>query len=220
MTRAPGRLDVMGGIADYSGSLVLQLPLAQACHVAVQTHPLPLQRVWRHMQSRHVRIVPQRLHSIASSRSCMHVSLSFWACTSLCSFRVCIGESLSMKPALPLCTFCSHYLSVEPSAICSPHDCRCLQPKRTTMHVLQEAAGGPKAALRVVSLHADLTNRGPTFDMDLAELERDGDPIPYEEARQYFKRDPAHRREHPSSGFWFVLCENMDERLVNGSRTS
>ena len=55
VTRAPGRLDVMGGIADYSGSLVLQLPLAQACHVAVQTHPLPQQRVWRHMQSRHVR---------------------------------------------------------------------------------------------------------------------------------------------------------------------
>ncbi len=64
------------------------------------------------------------------------------------------------------------------------------------MHALQEAAGGPKAALRVVSLHADLTNRGPTFDMDLAELERDGVPIPYEEARQYFKRDPAHRHAH------------------------
>ena len=26
VTRAPGRLDVMGGIADYSGSLVLQVP--------------------------------------------------------------------------------------------------------------------------------------------------------------------------------------------------
>jgi galactokinase len=26
---APGRLDVMGGIADYSGSLVLQMPIAQ-----------------------------------------------------------------------------------------------------------------------------------------------------------------------------------------------
>ena len=31
--RAPGRLDVMGGIADYSGSLVLQLPLAVATTV-------------------------------------------------------------------------------------------------------------------------------------------------------------------------------------------
>jgi len=36
VTRAPGRLDVMGGIADYSGSLVLQLPIAGATHVALQ----------------------------------------------------------------------------------------------------------------------------------------------------------------------------------------
>ena len=56
VARAPGRLDVMGGIADYSGSLVLQLPLAEACHVAVQRHPLPCQRVWRHMRVRHVRL--------------------------------------------------------------------------------------------------------------------------------------------------------------------
>lgn len=34
--RAPGRLDVMGGIADYSGSLVLEWPLAAATWVAVQ----------------------------------------------------------------------------------------------------------------------------------------------------------------------------------------
>ena len=58
---------------------------------------------------------------------------------------------------------------------------------------MQEGDGGPKPALRIVSLHADLTDRGPTFDMDLSELERDGQPISYAEARQYFKRDPAHR---------------------------
>ncbi len=34
--RAPGRLDVMGGIADYSGSLVLQMPLAMAAVAYVQ----------------------------------------------------------------------------------------------------------------------------------------------------------------------------------------
>ena len=39
LTRAPGRLDVMGGIADYSGSLVLQLPIADATHVALQRSP-------------------------------------------------------------------------------------------------------------------------------------------------------------------------------------
>jgi len=34
LARAPGRLDVMGGIADYSGSLVLEQPLAEAALVA------------------------------------------------------------------------------------------------------------------------------------------------------------------------------------------
>ena len=33
---APGRLDVMGGIADYSGSLVLQLPIAEKLTVQIQ----------------------------------------------------------------------------------------------------------------------------------------------------------------------------------------
>jgi hypothetical protein len=37
----PGRLDVMGGISDYSGSLVLELPLAVATWVAVQAHDPP-----------------------------------------------------------------------------------------------------------------------------------------------------------------------------------
>jgi galactokinase len=34
--RAPGRLDVMGGFADYSGSLTLEMPIAEAAFVAVQ----------------------------------------------------------------------------------------------------------------------------------------------------------------------------------------
>src|SRR2546425_11090126 len=36
VTRAPGRLDLMGGIADYSGSLVLQWPIHNAVHAALQ----------------------------------------------------------------------------------------------------------------------------------------------------------------------------------------
>jgi len=42
VARAPGRLDVMGGIADYSGSLVLELPLAVATWVAVQPQDEPV----------------------------------------------------------------------------------------------------------------------------------------------------------------------------------
>src|SRR5438093_12688832 len=36
VARAPGRLDVMGGIADYSGSLVLEMPLREATFAAFQ----------------------------------------------------------------------------------------------------------------------------------------------------------------------------------------
>ncbi|TVU07715.1 hypothetical protein EJB05_41081 [Eragrostis curvula] len=52
VARAPGRLDVMGGIADYSGSLVLQMPLREACHVAVQRNHPSKQKLWKHTQAR------------------------------------------------------------------------------------------------------------------------------------------------------------------------
>src|SRR5689334_9314428 len=42
VARAPGRLDVMGGIADYSGSLVLQRPIAEATFAAVQRTDDPI----------------------------------------------------------------------------------------------------------------------------------------------------------------------------------
>ncbi|GMH33556.1 hypothetical protein BSKO_01390 [Bryopsis sp. KO-2023] len=54
VARAPGRLDVMGGIADYSGALVLQMPLAEACFVAVQPHSPgsePVVRLVSHRES-------------------------------------------------------------------------------------------------------------------------------------------------------------------------
>jgi galactokinase len=43
--RAPGRLDVMGGIADYSGALVLEMPIREAAHVAVAEHSERVVRV-------------------------------------------------------------------------------------------------------------------------------------------------------------------------------
>ncbi|KAI8470791.1 MAG: Transglutaminase-like superfamily-domain-containing protein [Monoraphidium minutum] len=127
VARAPGRLDVMGGIADYSGSLVLQvtafdrmpvakachMPVAEACHVALQRHPLEKQAVWRHMQARHAKL------------------------------------------------------------------------------------GSPRPALRVVSYHADTTNRAPTFDIDIDDLYETnpdgsrGPPISYAQLREFFRSDPA-----------------------------
>ena len=45
LTRAPGRLDLMGGIADYSGSLVLQYPIREATLVALQRDTASVIRV-------------------------------------------------------------------------------------------------------------------------------------------------------------------------------
>jgi len=42
VTRSPGRLDVMGGIADYSGSLVLQYPIAEATFAAIELIDKPV----------------------------------------------------------------------------------------------------------------------------------------------------------------------------------
>ena len=39
VARAPGRLDVMGGIGDYSGSLTLELPLAEVKPAATACRP-------------------------------------------------------------------------------------------------------------------------------------------------------------------------------------
>src|ERR1043166_5516081 len=41
ITRAPGRLDVMGGIADYSGATVLELPLDRATWALLQRQSAP-----------------------------------------------------------------------------------------------------------------------------------------------------------------------------------
>jgi len=42
VARAPGRLDVMGGIADYSGALVLQWPIREATRVAIRPWSAPI----------------------------------------------------------------------------------------------------------------------------------------------------------------------------------
>jgi L-arabinokinase len=52
VSRAPGRLDLMGGIADYSGSLVLELPIARATHVALQLQSCETLRIASMPESR------------------------------------------------------------------------------------------------------------------------------------------------------------------------
>jgi hypothetical protein len=47
-----------------------------------------------------------------------------------------------------------------------------------------------------VSFGSDLSNRAPTFDMDLSDFMDDGKPISYEKARELFCLDPSQKYEN------------------------
>ncbi|KAB2025051.1 hypothetical protein ERO13_D06G109800v2 [Gossypium hirsutum] len=130
VTRAPGRLDVMGGIADYSGSLVLQMPIREACHVAVQRNHPSKHRLWKHALAR------------------------------------------------------------------------------------QNAKGqGPMPVLQIVSYGSELSNRGPTFDMDLSDFMEGEQPISYEKANKYFAQDPSQKWAAYVAGTILVLMKELDVRF-------
>ncbi|PIN15926.1 Galactokinase [Handroanthus impetiginosus] len=132
VARAPGRLDVMGGIADYSGSLVLQMPIREACHVAVQKIHPSKQRLWKHAQAR------------------------------------------------------------------------------------QNAKGqGPTPVLQIVSYGSELSNRGPTFDMDLSDFMDGEQPMSYEKAKSFFACDPSQRWAAYIAGTILVLMKELGVRFEN-----
>lgn len=132
VARAPGRLDVMGGIADYSGSLVLQMPIREACHVAVQVNHPSKQRLWKHAIAR------------------------------------------------------------------------------------QHAKGhAPTPVLQIVSYGSELSNRGPTFDMDLSDFMDGGQPISYEKAKRYFSQDPSQKWAAYVAGTILVLMTELGVRFEN-----
>ncbi|CAA6671179.1 unnamed protein product [Spirodela intermedia] len=126
VARAPGRLDVMGGIADYSGSLVLQMPIKEACHVAVQKNHPSKQKLWKHALAR------------------------------------------------------------------------------------QNAKGqGPIPVLQIVSYGSELSNRAPTFDMDLSDLREGDKPISYDKAFNFFARDPSQKWAAYIAGTILVLMSEL-----------
>ncbi|KAI9191623.1 hypothetical protein LWI28_010997 [Acer negundo] len=130
VTRAPGRLDVMGGIADYSGSLVLQMPIREACHVAVQRNHPSKHRLWKHALAR------------------------------------------------------------------------------------QNTKGqGPTPVLQIVSYGSELSNRAPTFDMDLSDFLEGGKPISYQEAQKYFAQDPSQKWAAYIAGTILVLMTELGVRF-------
>ncbi|XP_008781723.2 L-arabinokinase-like [Phoenix dactylifera] len=126
VTRAPGRLDVMGGIADYSGSLVLQMPIREACHVAIQRNHPNKEKLWKHALAR------------------------------------------------------------------------------------QKAKGQEfTPVLQIVSFGSELSNRAPTFDMDLSDMMDGEQPMSYEKAHKFFAQDPSQKWAAYVAGAIVVLMNEL-----------
>ncbi|KAL2481881.1 L-arabinokinase [Abeliophyllum distichum] len=130
VARAPGRLDVMGGISDYSGGLVLQMPIREACHVAIQRNHPSRHKLWKHTQAR--------------------------------------------------------------------------------QHTERQ---GPMPVLQIVSFGSELSNRAPTFDMDLSDFMDGERPISYEKAYQYFAENPSQKWAAYIAGTILVLMTELGVRF-------
>lgn len=99
----------------------------------------------------------------------------------------------------------------EDVACCTRARCASAQARHAKL------GGGPRPALRVVSYHADDTNRSPTFDMDLAELfDAQGKPVPYEQLGALLRRDPASSWGAYVAGCLLVLAQERGVAFPDG----
>ncbi len=69
----------------------------------------------------------------------------------------------------------------------------------------------------IISL-VDNETRALSFEMPLAELDRDGTPIEYDEARAYFANDPMHAWAAYVAGVFLVLARERGTRFSHGAR--
>lgn len=64
-----------------------------------------------------------------------------------------------------------------------------------------------------VSYGSELSNRAPTFDMNLSDFMDGGNPISYENARKYFAKDPAQKWAAYVAGTILVLMTELGVRF-------
>lgn len=76
---APGRLDVMGGVADYSGSLVLQMPIHQRTHAALARRDDGILRVRSETLDQEVTVSPDQRKTLLGADAATRRSELGWA---------------------------------------------------------------------------------------------------------------------------------------------
>ena len=126
IARAPGRLDVIGGIADYSGATVCEMPIAEAAFVALQPREDDLIRV-RTTADVATNEMAIRLHELpmnyeAARRQLTNKAETMWAAYVLGAFVVVgceggmsllAGANVLLDSAVPLGKGVSSSASIE-----------------------------------------------------------------------------------------------------------
>ncbi|KAF3642306.1 L-arabinokinase [Capsicum annuum] len=199
VSRAPGRLDVMGGIADYSGSLVLQevtgsslgnsrvqkykMPTRESCHVAIQRNHPSKHKLWKHAQARQPKEGPTAVLQIfyrVVVRPVLLYEAECWPVKKAHIQKMKVAEMRMLRWM-----------------------CGCTRKDRIRNEVIRDK----------VSFGSEFGNRGPTFDMDLSDFMEDGRPITYEKAYNYFARDPAQKWAAYVAGTILVLITELGIRF-------
>jgi len=195
--RSPGRLDVMGGIADYSGSLVLQMPIAEAAHVALQLQsPENQGGDMCHQQGAEAPLTSATAANDEQDARFNTVLRGFTKYFEMCSEA---DKGILLEKLLVI-----HKETVEEAEKCRQ---------------LKQKAHVPPGHLRIVSLNAEDkgSTRVPALDMELSGLldPESGEPISYSAAREYFRKDPALSWAAYVAGALVVLMHESDLRPVD-----
>ncbi|KAM3192981.1 hypothetical protein ACQJBY_069883 [Aegilops geniculata] len=83
------------------------------------------------------------------------------------------------------------------------------------VHARQLETAGVVPVVQIVSFGSELSNRAPTFDMDLSDF-MDGDkPISYEKAREFFCQDPSRKWAAYVSGTILILMTELGVQFTD-----
>ena len=145
------------------------MPIREACHVAVQRNHPSKHRLWKHALAR------QDTEGQGPTPVLAIVCMSIW-------MDIIFFQSFFFyRKWLNFLLLCILMKKLKKKIRV------CVYPAFIKIFVISSI--WPKQ----VSYGSELSNRGPTFDMDLSDF-LDGDqPISYEKAKNYFARDPSQK---------------------------
>ena len=173
------------------------MPIREACHVAIQKNHPSKNRLWKHAQARQ-EAKGQGSPVLQIVSTTIIFGFPLWAVQSIETIIPSYLGCDNLHSMILILSFWSHRF-------------------KWTVHYIVERKRNetPKSILKFpllilsyllfqVSYGSELSNRGPTFDMDLSDFMDGEKPISYDKAKKYFAQDPSHKYES-----FLVWCVNF-----------